>query len=103
MVAGFGLASLELHAVNGFLGGRGLRWLLVTLAGLGAVLLFLLATATANTDLFAQRYDLLLIGNGVLVALLMLLVSYQFLRLARSLRRGVFGSRLALRLDRSVQ
>ena len=80
------------------LGGRGLRWLLVTLVGLGAILLFLLATATANTDLFAGRYDLLLIGNGVLVALLMLLVGYQLLRLVRSLRRGVFGSRLALRL-----
>ena len=80
------------------LGGRGLRWLLVTLVGLGAILLFLLATATANTDLFAGRYDLLLIGNGVLVTLLMLLVGYQLLRLVRSLRRGVFGSRLALRL-----
>ena len=34
----------------------------------------------------------------MLVALLMLLVGYQLLRLARSLRRGVFGSRLALRL-----
>ena len=98
MVARLGLESLELHAVNGLLAGRGLRWLLVTLVGLGAILLFLLATATANTDLFARRYDLLLIGNGVLVALLMLLVAYQLLRLARSLRRGVFGSRLALRL-----
>ncbi len=67
-------------------------------AGLGAILLFLLATASANTSLFAGRYDVLLMLNGAMVVLLMLLVAYQLLRLRRSLRRGVFGSRLAVRL-----
>jgi hypothetical protein len=49
-------------------GKRGLRWLLLVSASLSAIALFLLATATANTALFAQGYNLLIL-NGVLVAL----------------------------------
>ncbi len=66
MVAAIGVASLELHAVSGLLPSRGMRWLLLVLACLGAISLFLLATASANTELFARRYDLLLVVNGVL-------------------------------------
>jgi nitrogen fixation/metabolism regulation signal transduction histidine kinase len=77
---------------------RGVRWLLLVGACLGVILLFLLATASANTDLFARRYDLLLIVNGTMVVLLMLLVGYQLWRLRRNLKGGVFGSRLAVRL-----
>ena len=84
--------------MKGALTARRLRWLLLALAGLGTILLFLLATASANTSLFAGRYDLLLVVNGVMIVLLMLLVGYQLLRLRRNLRRGVFGSRLAVRL-----
>jgi nitrogen fixation/metabolism regulation signal transduction histidine kinase len=84
--------------MKGLLTARRLRWLLLGLAGLGAIMLFLLATASANTSLFAGRYDLLLVVNGAMVVLLMLLVGYQLLRLRRNLRRGVFGSRLAVRL-----
>ncbi len=75
-----------------------MRWLLVASACLAAISLFLLATATANTDFFARRYDLLLVLNGALVVLLMLLVGVQLWRLYRNLRGGVFGSRLAVRL-----
>jgi nitrogen fixation/metabolism regulation signal transduction histidine kinase len=77
---------------------RGIRWLLLVLACLAAISLFLLATATANTELFARRYDLLLVLNGALVVLLMLLVGVQLYRLRRNLKAGVFGSRLSLRL-----
>ena len=70
---------------------RGVRWMVLVLACLGAISLFLLATASANTALFAQRYDQLLIVNGALVVLLMLLVGYQLLRLRQNLRGGVFG------------
>ena len=77
---------------------RGMRWLLLVLACLGAISLFLLATASANTELFARRYDLLLVLNTALVVLLMLLVGYQLWRLSRNLKAGVFGSRLAVRL-----
>ncbi len=77
---------------------RGIRWLLLVFACLAAISLFLLATASANTDLFARRYDLLLVLNGALVVLLMLLVGVQLWRLSRNLKAGVFGSRLAVRL-----
>lgn len=77
---------------------RSIRWLLLVFACVGAISLFLLATASANTDLFARRYDLLLVLNGALVVVLMLLVGVQLARLWRNFRAGVFGSRLAARL-----
>jgi nitrogen fixation/metabolism regulation signal transduction histidine kinase len=79
-------------------GKRGLRWLLLAAASLSAIALFLLATATANTSLFAQGYDQLVILNGVLIVLLMLVVGWQLWQLRRNLKAGVFGSRLAVRL-----
>ncbi len=84
--------------MSGLLPSRGMRWVLLVLACLSAISLFLLATASANTELFARRYDLLLVLNGTMVVLLMLLVGYQLWRLSRNLKAGVFGSRLALRL-----
>ena len=84
--------------MSGLIPSRGIRWLLLVFACLGAISLFLLATASANTELFARRYDLLLVLNGALVVLLMLLVGVQLFRLWRNLKAGVFGSRLALRL-----
>ena len=77
---------------------RVVRYVLLVCACLGAIFLFLLATASANTALFARSYNLLLVLNGVMVAALMGLVGYQLLRLRRNLRAGVFGSRLAARL-----
>src|SRR5437764_10460260 len=77
---------------------RALRWILLVVAALSGIALFLLATATANTALFAGNYDALVILNAVLVVLLMLVVGWQLLRLRRNLKRGVFGPRLALRL-----
>jgi len=89
---------MELHAVSGLLPSRAVRWVLLVVACLAAIALFLLATAAANTELFARRYDLLLVLNTALVVLLMLLVGYQLWRLSRNLKAGVFGSRLAARL-----
>lgn len=80
------------------LASRTLRALTLGFACIAAIALFLLATATANTDFFAGHYNTLLLINGGLVALLMLVVGGQLLQLRRSLRAGVFGSRLALRL-----
>jgi nitrogen fixation/metabolism regulation signal transduction histidine kinase len=84
--------------MSGALGNRGVRWLLLVGAGLGVISLFLLATASANTQLFAGSYNILLMLNGTMVALLMTLVGYQLWRLRRDLRKGRFGSRLAVRL-----
>ena len=80
------------------LASRRLRWVTLASACIAAIALFVLATATANTDLFAGHYNTLVLLNGALVALLMLIVGGQLLRLWRNLRAGVFGSRLALRL-----
>ena len=77
---------------------RALRYVLLACAVLGTVFLFLLATASANTALFASNYNLLLVLNGAMVALLMGLVGYQLWRLRKNLKAGVFGSRLAIRL-----
>ena len=74
------------------------RWVLLAAASLSAIALFLLATASANTALFARGYDTLLVLNGVLVGVLILIVAWQILQLRRKLKRGVFGSRLAARL-----
>ncbi len=84
--------------MTSILSSRGVRWVLLVVGGLSGIALFLLATATANTALFAGRYDALVILNAVLVVLLMLVVGWQLLRLRRNLKAGVFGSRLALRL-----
>ncbi|OLC67301.1 MAG: hypothetical protein AUH79_04450 [Betaproteobacteria bacterium 13_1_40CM_4_64_4] len=75
-----------------------MRYALLACACLGVIFLFLLATASANTALFARSYDLLLVLNGAMVALLMGVVGYQLLRLRKHLKAGVFGSRLAARL-----
>src|SRR3954468_16446826 len=93
-----GLTYRERHTVSALPGKRGLRWLLLVSASLSAIALFLLATATSNTTLFATGYDTLLVVNGVLIGLLMLVVGWQLWRLRRNLKAGVFGSRLAVRL-----
>ncbi|HWI13031.1 MAG TPA: hypothetical protein VNT02_02210, partial [Burkholderiales bacterium] len=74
------------------------RHLLVLCVGLGAVALFLLATASANTTLFASHYPLLLALNGGIAFVLTALVGYQLFMLRRKLRSRVFGAKLTLRL-----
>jgi len=92
------LAALPVHAVSALFSSQGLRWLLVVSASLSAIGLFLLATATENTELFARGYDTLLVINVALVAVLMAIVGWQLWRLRRNYSRGVFGSRLGARL-----
>jgi nitrogen fixation/metabolism regulation signal transduction histidine kinase len=84
--------------VSGILAPRVMRYVLLVCACLGVILLFLLATASANSALFARSYNLLLALNGTMLAVLTWLVGYQLLRLRRNLKAGVFGSRLAMRL-----
>ena len=75
-----------------------MKYFLILCLGLGAVLLFLLSTASANTALFAQHYPLLLALNGVIALCLLGLVVYQLLVLRKKLAARVFGSKLTLRL-----
>ncbi len=74
------------------------RYAIVLLVALCAVGLFLLATASANTALFAEHYKGLLILNGSIAILLLVLVIRQLVMLRRRLKAGVFGAKLTLRL-----
>jgi len=75
-----------------------LRYALIVVVGVAPVTLFLLATAAANTTLFAERYPFLLALNGAIALVLAALVVYQLFMLRRKLRARVFGSKLTLRL-----
>jgi nitrogen fixation/metabolism regulation signal transduction histidine kinase len=77
---------------------RRFKYVFVLLVGFAAVLLFLLSTATANTQLFANHYRHLLALNGGLVIALLVLIGFQLYGLRRKLKSGVFGSKLAFRL-----
>jgi nitrogen fixation/metabolism regulation signal transduction histidine kinase len=92
------MVSLELRPVSSVLAPRLIRYVVLGCAVLGTVFLFLLATASANTSLFAGNYTLLVVLNLTLVVVLMALVAYQLWRLRKNLKAGVFGSRLAARL-----
>jgi nitrogen fixation/metabolism regulation signal transduction histidine kinase len=71
---------------------------LVVAAAIAGILLFLLATASANTPLFARNYTLLLGLNGAIAVGLASLVFVQLRGLWREYRARRFGSRLKLRL-----
>ena len=70
-----------------------MRWLLLAAAALAAILLFLLASASANTALFAGQYRLLLGFSAAVATTLLGLVLWQLRRLWREHRAEVFGSR----------
>jgi len=65
---------------------------------LGAVLLYLLSHASANTAVSGQSYRILLALNIVLAGFLTLLIGWQVRRLYQQIKARVMGSRLALRL-----
>jgi nitrogen fixation/metabolism regulation signal transduction histidine kinase len=75
-----------------------MKALLIAGSAVAAVGLFLLATASADTTLFARQYPLLLALNAGLAALLAALLAYQLFAMARRYRARVFGTRLTLRL-----
>lgn len=74
------------------------KYVVILCAGLAAVLLYLLSTASANTALFAQNYRLILGLNGALLLVLSAALFYQLRELRRKLKAKVFGSKLTLRL-----
>ena len=75
-----------------------MKLLLLITGAVAAVGLFLLATASGETTLFAQHYALLLGLNATLALLLAALLAYQVAMLVRRYRARVFGTRLTLRL-----
>ncbi|WP_028452843.1 sensor histidine kinase [Chitinilyticum aquatile] len=75
-----------------------MKRLLLVFAGLGAVLLFLLATAAGNASAFSEYYDVVLILNLLLLGGMAALVIGHLRRLLQRVRSKIFGSRLMLRL-----
>lgn len=72
---------------------------LIILGGvLGAVLLYLLSSSGANTEVFSLNYYALLWLTGLLTLGLLALAGYQFWRLRTKLKNKVFGAKLTLRL-----
>ena len=65
---------------------------------IGALLLYLLSSASANTDLFSHNYYSLLALAGLLALCLSALVGYQLWQLREKIKAKVFGAKLTLRL-----
>jgi nitrogen fixation/metabolism regulation signal transduction histidine kinase len=74
------------------------QYALILCVGLVAIALFLVVSSSSNPALFAERYPLLLTLNGVVAAMLTVLVVFQVVTLRRKLKSGVFGAKLTLRL-----
>jgi nitrogen fixation/metabolism regulation signal transduction histidine kinase len=81
---------------------RAFRWAVAVAAAvivaIGIVLVFLLALATNNRDLYERNYGRLFVINVVVAALLLLIIIWVGVRLATRLRQGKFGSRLLVKL-----
>ena len=75
-----------------------MKYIVFISAVLGAVLLYLLSHASANTALSGQNYTLLLALNIALAVFFIILISLQLWKLYRQMRNQVIGSRLTLRL-----
>ena len=78
------------------------RWTVGIGAGavlaLSLVLLFLLAQATGNRELYERNYTRLLVLNIAVAVLLVMVIGWIVLRLYLRLRQGRFGSRLLVKL-----
>jgi nitrogen fixation/metabolism regulation signal transduction histidine kinase len=74
------------------------KTLIIIASSFGGILLFLLASASANTALFAKHYPWLLALNAVVALALFVLIVWQVRLLWQEYRAKVFGSRLKLRL-----
>ena len=72
--------------------------LIIAAAAFGGILLFLLASASANTALFARHYPWLLGLNAIVALSLFALVGWQVRVLWQEHRAKVLGLRLKLRL-----
>ncbi|MFB0935923.1 MAG: ATP-binding protein [Propionivibrio sp.] len=75
-----------------------MKTLIIIASSFGGILLFLLASASANTALFARHYPWLLGLNAVVALALFVLIVWQVRLLWQEHRAKVFGSRLKLRL-----
>ncbi|HLP98145.1 MAG TPA: ATP-binding protein [Sideroxyarcus sp.] len=75
-----------------------IKYLVITSGIVGAALLYLLSSASANTDLFSHNYYILLVMTGTLALGLASLVAAQIWQLRSKLKQQVYGAKLTLRL-----
>lgn len=90
--------SLLIARSRALLLSRGGTVLTAIVAAIGAVMLYLLSTASSNTPLLAGRLTWLLGASVALVLALLLVTGLQLLALRRRLKQRVFGSKLSVRL-----
>jgi nitrogen fixation/metabolism regulation signal transduction histidine kinase len=77
---------------------RALRYLLVVGGAIVSILLFLLSSASSNSDFFDKHYSWLLGLNALMAVALFVLVCLLLGRLYSRYKRGKFGSRLTAKL-----
>lgn len=77
---------------------RILRYMLVVGVGIISILLFLLSSASENSNLFDQHYPLLLGLNTGVTVILLCFVIWLLIRLLKDYRRKRFGHKLLARL-----
>ena len=75
-----------------------MKYFIIISGLIGAFILYLLSSASANTDLFSHNYYLLLALAGLLAFCLSALIGYQLWQLRDKIKSQVFGSKLTLRL-----
>ena len=75
-----------------------MNYVVLLSAAMGVLLVYLLTSASSNTNLFLHNYYGLLALAGGLAFSLVLVVSYQFWQLINKIRGRVFGAKLTLRL-----
>ena len=75
-----------------------MKYLILISGVTGAILLYLLTSASANTNLFSRNYYGLLAIAGFLSLSLTIMVGYQLWHLRNKLKTKVFGAKLTLRL-----
>ena len=75
-----------------------MKYIVFISAALGAVLLYLLSHASANTAASGNHYTILLVLNIALAGVLIVLIGIQLWRLYKQMRNRVMGSRFTLRL-----
>ncbi len=82
--------------------GRALRWTvgvgLGVVAALSLVLLFMLAQATGNRELYERYYTVLFVLNVALAGLILAVIVWLVLRMGVRLKQRKFGSRLLVKL-----
>ncbi|OIR09656.1 sensor histidine kinase TmoS [mine drainage metagenome] len=75
-----------------------MKYLVIISGIVGTALLYLLSSASANTDLFSHNYYVLLMMTGALALALAGVVASQVWQLRSKLKQQIYGAKLTLRL-----